>query len=63
MNIGVLTNQGGVFTLNGSGDMATIGELINLGGVNVNNGSTLQINGDAYNGGQFTTGLTGEATR
>ena len=57
---GTLTNQGGSLILNGPGDMATIGgDLINLGGVNVDNGSTLQINGNASNGGPFTTGFNG----
>ena len=48
------------FVLNGPVDMATLGSLTNSGYVGVENGSTLQINGDASNA-QFSDIFTGDA--
>ena len=52
---GKLTNQAsGQFVLNGPGDVATLGSLNNSGFVDVENGSTLMITGDANNSGSMT---------
>ncbi len=58
---GTLTNQaGGQLILgyleSGSGDMATLGGLANSGTVEVDHGSTLQINGAVTNSGSLSTG-------
>ena len=56
---GTLTNEaGGTLVLNGPGDMATLGSLDNSGTVDVENHSTLTINGDATNSGIIQTGST-----
>ncbi len=58
---GTLTNQAsgqlilGLYE-SGSGDMATLGGLANSGTVEVDHGSTLQINGAVTNSGSLTTG-------
>jgi hypothetical protein len=49
-----LTNEG-QFALLGHGDMATLGALTNSGAVDVEYGSTLQINGDVTNSGGLET--------
>jgi len=61
---GMLTNEvGGQFTLNGPGDKATIGSLVNsgtpgmTGTVDVENGSALNIVGDVTNSGVMATDL------
>src|SRR5271165_1854498 len=55
-----LTNEaGGQLILNGPGDTATLGGLANAGTVDVENGSTLQINGDVSNSGTLGTSLNG----
>ena len=58
---GTLNNQGGntEFVLNGPNDMASLGGLTNSGFVDVTNGSTLQINGNAANFGALLTGEFG----
>ncbi len=58
---GTLTNQAGGavdsrLSESGSGDMATLGGLANSGTVNVDHGSTLQINGAVTNSGTLSTG-------
>ena len=51
---GLLTNEStGSFTLNGPSDMATLGSLNNAGTVEVDNGSTLTINGAFDNSGSL----------
>ena len=72
---GTLTNQySGHFYLNGTGpgDTAFLGGLVNSGFADVENGSTLQINGNVtnsgrlfttfYGGGQSTLNVTGNLT-
>jgi T5SS/PEP-CTERM-associated repeat protein len=57
---GSLTNQsGGELSLSGPVAMATLGSLSNAGSVDVENGSTLQINGDANNSGSIVTNRNG----
>jgi fibronectin-binding autotransporter adhesin len=54
--IGMLTNGAtGTFELFGPGDMATLGGLSNSGMMDVEHGSTLQINGNATNSGNIYT--------
>ena len=54
---GSMTNQvGGSFFVWGTNDKTTVSGLNNLGTVLVNNGSTLQVNGDASNSGYLATG-------
>src|SRR5271166_7014038 len=59
-SVGTLTNQldSDVF-LYGAGSMATIGGMTNAGVVDVENGSTLQINGVASNSGNLYTDQMG----
>jgi hypothetical protein len=60
---GMLTNPaGGLFELNGHGDMGTIGNgLSNAGTVDVDGGSTLTITGDVTNTGILATFFNGLA--
>jgi hypothetical protein len=55
---GALTNSG-TFELYGLGDTATLGSLTNSGTADVEHGSTLQINGNASNSGDFYTDFGG----
>ena len=63
---GTLTNEAtGQFILNGPNDMATLGGLTNSGiypgYIDVEGGSTLQINGNATNSGDLFVGFNGTA--
>ena len=55
---GILTNSSN-FELYGPGDTATLGGLTNSGMTDVEHGSTLQINGNATNSGNFYTDFSG----
>ncbi len=58
--LGILGNEvSGQFILNGPVDMATLGGLNNTGFVDVENGSTLQINGNVNNSGTIATDFNG----
>jgi hypothetical protein len=51
---GTLTNNsGGSFALNGPGDTATIGSVVNSGLIDLENGSALTVSGDVNNGGNI----------
>ena len=52
---GRLTNSG-QFLLDGHGDAATLGRMVNSGSVDVSSASTLTVNGNANNSGTMTTG-------
>ena len=54
--LGLTNNAGGSLTLNGPGDMATFGRVDNTGTIDVENASTLTINGDVNNLGNLYAG-------